>query len=316
MQKRYSISKLLPAYAKPVLKCTVIILFLNFFSKNVAAQSDSSMIDLIKEDLPAKDYITGAFKSSRVINNHSIEFIGKGVLDLRILHRFGFINSGADNLFGLDQARMRLGFDYGISKNLTIGVGRSTYQKEVDGMIKYRIIQQQTGAKHILVSVVWVSGIIINTTKAGVGEKAKTFTDKTGYYHELIIGRKFNDKFSLQITPAWVHRNAIASASADDKNEVLAIGTGVRYKVSKRIALVADYNYVVTGLDKNTFVNPLAIGVDIETGGHVFQLHFSNTVGMNEKAFLTQTTNKWSDGDINFGFNISRVFTINKKRKK
>jgi opacity protein-like surface antigen len=289
---------------------------MTFFAKSLSAQSDSSMLDLIKDNVPVKNYISGAFKSSRVINNHSVEFIGKGVLDLRILHRFGFINSGANNLFGLDQARMRLGFDYGISKNLTIGIGRSTYQKEVDGMIKYRIIQQQTGAKNIPISIVWVSGIVTNTTKSADGEPAKTFSDRTGYYNELIIGRKFNENLSLQVSPAWIHRNSVISASADDKNQVFAVGAGARYKISRRVAIVADYNYILTGIDKNTFVNPLAIGVDIETGGHVFQAHFSNTIGMNEKAFITQTTNKWSDGDINFGFNISRVFTIKKSKKR
>jgi hypothetical protein len=298
-------------------KLSFMILLLVLSGKYASAQTDSSsLLDLIKDNTPVKNYITGAFKSSRVINNHSVEFIGKGVLDLRILHRFGFINSGANNLFGLDQARMRLGFDYGITKNLTVGIGRSTYQKELDGMIKYRIVQQQTGARNIPLSVVWVSGIVTNTTKTADDEPTKTVTDRTGYYHEIILGRKFTENFSLQVSPTWIHRNAVSSSSADEKNQVFATGIGARYKISKRIAIVADYDYIITGVDKNTFVNPLGIGVDIETGGHVFQLHFSNTAGMNEKAFITQTTNKWTDGDINFGFNISRVFTIKKKGKR
>lgn len=286
-----------------------------FYFNSVLSQTDTSLLSLIDNRTPAKEWITGAFKSSRVINNQSTELIGRGVLDFRILHRFGFINSGSNNFFGLDQARMRLGFDYGITENLTLGIGRSTYQKEIDGLIKFRIIQQQKGAKEIPVSLVWVSGIVVNTTKVSSPEPAKSFSDRTAYYHELLIGRKCNDKFSLQLIPAWVHRKVIAFASVDDKTNVYAIGLGARYKLSKRVALVIDYNYVVTGINKNEFVNPLAVGIDIETGGHVFQLHFSNTIGMNEKAFLTQTINKWERGDINFGFNISRVFNSKKKGK-
>lgn len=284
-----------------------------FYFNSVLSQTDTSLLSLIDNGTPAKEWITGAFKSSRVINNQSTELIGRGVLDFRILHRFGFINSGSNNFFGLDQARMRLGFDYGITENLTLGIGRSTYQKEIDGLIKFRIIQQQKGAKEIPVSLVWVSGIVVNTTKVSSLEPAKSFSDRTAYYHELLIGRKCNDKFSLQLIPAWVHRKVIAFASVDDKTNVYAIGLGARYKLSKRVALVIDYNYVVAGINKNEFVNPLAVGIDIETGGHVFQLHFSNTIGMNEKAFLTQTINKWERGDINFGFNISRVFNSRKK---
>jgi opacity protein-like surface antigen len=285
-----------------------------FISASAFAQSDSLLNQLGQDDPQHKEYITNAFKSSRVVNNQSIEMIGKGVLDLRILHRFGLLNSGAKNLYGLDQASFRLGFDYGITKNLTAGIGRSTFQKELDGLIKWRFIQQSTGYYASPVSVVWVSGITVNTTPAPVGEKSKSASDRSGYYHELIVGRKFSEKISFQLNPIMVHRNRITPASADDKNTVYAVGAGFRMKLSKRIAFVADYDYVVSGLDKNIYVNPLAVGIDIETGGHVFQLHFSNTVGMNENAFLTHTTNKWGKGEINFGFNLSRVFSIKKKK--
>lgn len=315
MRKTLTSGKFFTLSRKTMAKFVIVFPVFIFYFNSVLSQTDTSLLSLIDNRTPAKEWITGAFKSSRVINNQSTELIGRGVLDFRILHRFGFINSGSNNFFGLDQARMRLGFDYGITENLTLGIGRSTYQKEIDGLIKFRIIQQQKGAKEIPVSLVWVSGIVVNTTKVSSPEPAKSFSDRTAYYHELLIGRKCNDKFSLQLIPAWVHRKVIAFASVDDKTNVYAIGLGARYKLSKRVALVIDYNYVVTGINKNEFVNPLAVGIDIETGGHVFQLHFSNTIGMNEKAFLTQTINKWERGDINFGFNISRVFNSKKKGK-
>lgn len=291
-----------------------LLLFTCFLSKSLFAQTDNSLLDqLPQSNLKQKNYITNAFKSSRVINNQSIEMIGKGVLDLRILHRFGTLNSGAKNLFGLDQASFRLGFDYGLEKNITVGIGRSTFQKELDGLIKWRIAQQSTGYRASPVSVVWVSGITVNTTPVPSGEKSGTITQRSGYYNEIIVGRKFNEVFSFQINPLFVHRNKITPSSTDDKNDVYALGAGFRIKLSKRIAFVTDYDYVLSGLDKGIYENPLAVGFDIETGGHVFQLHFSNTVGMNENAFLTHTTNKWSKGDINFGFNLSRVFSVRKK---
>ncbi|MCH5719695.1 DUF5777 family beta-barrel protein [Niabella hibiscisoli] len=256
--------------------------------------------------------VTGAFKSSRVINGHSMDFIGRNVLDVRILHRFGIIKDGIGELFGLDQASMRLGFDYGITKNLTIGVGRSTLAKELDGFIKYRPIQQSKGKRNIPVSVILVAGSTIATAQLASDAALTDTKHRIAYYSQVIIGRKFNDLFSLQLSPTYVHRNAVPATT--DFNDTYALGIGSRVKLSKRVAFVADYHYVISGLDKDAYSNPLSIGFDIETGGHVFQLHFSNATGMNEKAFITNTTNSWGHGEIRFGFNLSRVFTMGKKK--
>ena len=269
------------------------------------------LLNQVGNNEPQKEYVTGTFKSSRVVNNHSVEFIGKGVLDVRILHRFGLLNSGFSNLYGLDQATMRLGFDYGLSKNLTVGIGRSTFEKEWDGLVKWRIVQQSRGTSAFPVSIVWVSGLTINTIPTNGADPKISVSDRSGYYHELILGRKFNSIFSLQLNSKLVHRNLVHLEG--EKNDVYATGVGARLKLSRRIALVADYDYVVSGLVRNQHANPLALGFDIETGGHVFQLHFSNTEGLNERAFITQTSNKWTKGDINFGFNLSRVFNVRRK---
>ena len=137
------------------------------------------------------------------------------------------------------------------------------------------------------------------------------FRSRVGYYHQVIVGRKFSESFSLQVSPTMVHRNLVPLAS--DDNDAFAVGAGARYKLSRRIALVADYHYILSGLDKDIYTNPLSLGIDIETGGHVFQLHFSNAQGMNEKAFITGTTDKW--GDVRFGFNLSRMFVLKKKKQ-
>ena len=290
------------------------IIFFSLFlgcSSALFAQDDLLSIVNSKEDSNKKEHITNAFKSSRVINGHSIEFIGKGIMDVRILHRFGLANSGINNLFGLDQANMRFGFDYGLGKNLTLGVGRSNVGKEWDGFIKFRPIWQAKGGKWASpVSVVLVSGMTYTTMPWADPERKNFISSRMAFYHQVIIGRKFNDIFSFQLAPTFVHRNLVALAS--ESNDVYALGIGGRIKLSKRTAFVVDYQYVAEGLDKTIYKDPLSIGFDIETGGHVFQLHFSNSTGMNEKAFITNTTNSWGKGEIRFGFNLSRVFTVSK----
>lgn len=251
--------------------------------------------------------VSGAFKSSRVINGHSIEMLGAGILDFRILHRFGPVKQGIGDLFGLDQASMRMGFDFGLTNDLTIGFGRTTFKKEYDAFIKYRLVQQsQTGTP---VSLVAVAGASVFTYKSPDPLKPFTFNDRSGYYAQLIVGRKFNDAFSMQLSPTLVYRNMI---DPGDKKTIYALGIGARHKISKRVAFVVDYSLVANGLPMSVGTNPLSIGVDIETGGHVFQLHFSNSTGMNERSFITETTNKWSKGEFQFGFNLSRVFNLKK----
>jgi hypothetical protein len=240
-----------------------------------------------------------------------MEFIGKGVMDVRILHRFGLSNSGINNLFGLDQANMRFGFDYGLGTNLTVGIGRSNVGKEWDGFLKFRPIWQAKGGSWPSpVSVVLVTGMTYTTMPWSDPERKNFTSSRMAFYNEIIIGRKFNDVFSFQLAPTFVHRNLVALAS--EANNVYALGIGGRIKISKRTAFVVDYHYIVQGLDKTIYKDPLSIGFDIETGGHVFQLHFSNSTGMNEKSFITNTTNSWGKGEVRFGFNLSRVFTASK----
>jgi hypothetical protein len=292
------------------MKKSLLLLTLLYASNILTAQDEPDLLKGLEEEKPQKEYVSNAFKSSRVINAHSMEFIGKGVLDFRILHRFGRVNQGYDQFFGLDQASMRMGFDYGLMKNLTIGAGRSTLKKELDGFIKFRPVMQSKGPGSIPFSLVLVAGMTVNTVK-NTDSLKETFNTRSAYYYQAIIGRKFTERFSLQVSPTAVHRNFVEAA---DDNDIYALGVGGRLKITKRMALVADYFYIMNGLPKDINRNPLSIGIDIETGGHVFQLHFSNGAGMNERSFITETTDRWGKGDIRFGFNLSRVFTLVRKR--
>lgn len=259
-----------------------------------------------------KEYVYNAFKSTRVIMSHSMEMLPAGVLDFRILHRFGNVNSGAGEFFGLDHASIRLGLDYGISKNLTVGIGRGSYRKEIDGFLKYRIIQQATGPSSAPFSLLVAEGMTILTGPGSTTAPKETFTTRTAYYSQLILGRKFSERLTLQLAPILLHRNYVTTSA--DPNDLFAAGFGGRIKLSRRVSLNVDY-FAVFNQNKALKVhNPLSIGFDIETGGHVFQLHLTNAIGMNERAFLTETTNNWGNGDIQFGFNISRVFQLKKHR--
>ena len=291
-------------------KHCLILLVLIFCSISGAKAQD--LLSTLDEEEPSKEYIKNAFKSTRVIASHSLEFLGPGVLDFRILHRFGRVNGGTYEAFGLDQARIRLGLDYGISKRLMVGLGRSSYKKESDAFIKYRLIWQAKGKGGIPFSVILTSGMTNVGLKFENTEQKNYYTSRLGYYHQVIIGRKFSDAFSLQVMPTMVHRNLVAKS--EDENDIYSCGVGARIKLSRRVAFTVDYYYQFPNQLPDDIQMPLSIGFDIETGGHVFQLHFTNALGMNERAIITETDGMWGKGDIHFGFNISRVFTVVKHK--
>jgi Membrane bound beta barrel domain (DUF5777) len=273
---------------------------------------DDLLNNLEAEKKPTKELVYNAFKSSRVINGHSLEMIGAGVLDFRILHRFGSVKTGAYALFGLDNATMRMGYDYGVTKDFTVGIGRSTNNKEYDGFLKYRLKQQSIGEKAFPMSIVAVAGMTYFTTKWPNPAIRNYNTSRLGYYGQLIVGKKVNDNFTFQLAPTIVHRNLVELAT--DANDLISLGIGTRIKLSNRMAFIIDAFPAISGARSGYNQMPLSVGIDIETGGHVFQLHFSNATGMNEKAFITETTQKWGKGEFNFGFNLSRVFTIKKNK--
>ncbi|HJW16423.1 MAG TPA: DUF5777 family beta-barrel protein [Flavisolibacter sp.] len=287
-------------------KLTLFLLAIVLFSK--AKSQDST--DLFKQlgvDEPQKELVYASFKSSRIIMSHSVEMLRQGVLDFRILHRFGKVSGGTYEFFGLDgPATVRLGLDYGLTDNISFGIGRSAYKKELDGFLKYRPIQQSKGASAFPVSVVAVAGM---TYAADTITKRYHTSDRFAFYWQALIGRKFNDALTLQIMPTMLHKNIVAPG---EHNDLFAGGIGGRIKLTKRISFNVDYYYVINQVPGIT--NPLSVGFDIETGGHVFQLHFTNAKGINERAFLAETADHWDKGDIQFGFNISRSFQIKKKR--
>jgi hypothetical protein len=293
----------------------IFFAFLFFLIASGIFAQDDLMNILDKNAVPEINYTTATFKSTRIMNGHSIERMLPGQLDVRISHRFGTLNSGGYNFFGLDQSNIHLGLEYGIWKWLMIGVGRGSFEKTFDGFAKFSILRQSTGAKVMPVSLSVLTSVALKSINFADQTRTNYFSSRLAYVTQVLVARKINQALSFQLTPTYIHRNLVATEL--DPNDLYAMGAGARLKLTKRISLNGEYYYVVnpkTYMSQQVY-NPLSIGFDIETGGHVFQLFFSNSLGMVEKSFIGETTGQWKKGDIHFGFNISRVFTLRKPPK-
>lgn len=257
------------------------------------------------------EHVIGSFKTSRVINLQSLEVTDPGVLDFKINHRFGTVNTGAYDAFGLDNAQVRIGADYGIVPNLAVTAGRSSVANMVDLGLKYRFMQQTTNNKRPLSMLAFLSA----ARTGGQIADYNSLGSRLSFAAQLIIGRKFNDAFSFQISPTLIRINPTVSSGS---REFLATGLAFRQKITARTSLNVEWTPFIdlstySGSDPKPDVEykqSLSVGFDIETGGHVFQIHFTNSAGMVDQFFIPRTTDRWLDGGFRFGFNISRVFTL------
>lgn len=286
-----------------------IILILVFSSLRLSAQDD--LLEMLENNAePTTDYTIATFKAQRIITGHSVEMMKEGVLEFRISHRFGKLNSGIDQLYGFDQSNIYLGLEYGVTDWIELGIGRTPLEKTVNSFAKVNLFRQATGASSFPVTISYFGAIAINTDKFSDNSRTNYFTSRMTYVNQLLVARKFNEELSIQITPTIIHRNLVQSAI--DDNDVFAMGLGGRYKLSTRTSFNFEYYYILKPSvgASSKLINPLSVGFDIETGGHVFQLFLTNSPGMIEKHYIADNTGDWSNGDIHFGFNITRPFTI------
>jgi Membrane bound beta barrel domain (DUF5777) len=267
--------------------------------------------DLLKElegNNKSVEYTTSTFKGSRLVNGQTVETRGKGELEFIFSHRFGPMNSGSFNLYGLDQAAVRLGLEYGITDRLGVGFGRSSSDKIMDFYARYKILRQHSGATNMPVTV---TGFGYASFKLAAPGDATSLNDRTAYVAQLLIARKFSPKLSLQVMPTYVHKNAVDKTL--ESNDQLAVGVGGRYKISRSIAITSEYYYRLETKDINpNNKNSIGFGVDIETGGHVFQLLLSSSQRITERTFITETSTDFFNGDIHLGFNVTRAFQLKK----
>lgn len=282
---------------------------LTLFGQNLVAQT--SLLDEVGKDEATIEYVKYSFKTNRVINLHSLENTAAGVMDFKISHRFNPIDNGFYDLFGLDGAQQRFGFDFGLTDNLTVGVNRNSYRKAYDGFVKYRLLRQSTGKVNMPITLAVMTSAAVEAQKFDDATRENYFSSRMFYTSQIIIGRKFSEGFTLELVPTYVHRNLVATAT--DKNDIYALGVGTRVRLTKRVALTGEYMYVFPNQLASNYKNMLSLGVDIETGGHVFQLHFTNSPSMSEYSFVTQNdTDFFAKGGsgMRMGFNVSRVFTL------
>jgi hypothetical protein len=289
-------------------------LYVILFFWQISAIAQDDLMNLIKDTVPDVEPVRSIFNGTRIINGHSVETRGAGTLEVIFMHRFGSLNSGAYNFWGLDEAWIRLGLEYSITDDLTIGLGRSSYEKTYDGFLKYRFVEQTKGARNFPFTATAFVSMAINTLKPTDPEQEIQFSSRLSYAYQVIMARKFNKNLSLQLTPTLVHRNLVATP--EENNDIFALGFGGRYKVSRRLALTLEYFYQFNNNTEQVNYDALGVGLEIETGGHVFQIVFSNSRAMIEKSFITETTGNFFDGDIHLGFNITRAFYLKKKKPR
>lgn len=281
------------------------------FSLNAQTTSEDDLLSALGDSDPTM-IVDASFKTNRVINLHSLENTAPGVMDFKISHRFGFVDQGLYDLFGLDNASMRLGFEFGLTDRLAVGFGRASFQKTYDGFIKYKLFRQKTGEKAFPFTLAYISTVAIKTVKPPSDKPKPYFSSRMNYTHQLLLGRKFSDKLSLQVAPILVHRNIVKTKALD--NDIILIALAGRMKLTKWVSVNAEYIPIVSGNIDPQYKNSLSLGFDIETGGHVFQLHFTNSTSMSDHSIFTETVGEWAKGGIHFGFNVTRVFTLWDKR--
>lgn len=282
----------------------ILITFFLAFSLTAFSQEDL-LAELEKGNLDSS-FVIQTFKGTRIVNVHSVETKPAGALEFIISHRFGPLNSGSYNLFGLDISTIRIGLEYGITDRMGIGLGRSSLDKSFDVYARYKLLRQQKG---IPVTVTTLGNAYAITSRNNTTELHGS--QRLAYAGQVLVARKFN-RFSLQASSILLHRNAVTVNEVDN---LFAAGVGGRIRITRSLSLHAEYYGRLNEKNGNDGKDPFGIGFDIETGGHVFQLIFTNTMGMTERIMLNETTGDFFDGDIHFGFNITRTFQVANRKK-
>lgn len=295
----------------------VVVSFLLGLAPQVFSQSMAELLD--KETSTKTTVVSGTFKGTHLINGHSVESPAKGVLQSTFSHRFGTLEDPLYTFLGMNQASIRFGFDYGISDRVAVGIGRSsglggtTPPPTYDGYVKYRFLSQATGDRNVPVTVSALLAAAIDTEQWPNDGTVHPGSDRMAYTAQILIARKFNERLSLQLMPTFLRRNLLAET--DQKKDVPSIGIGGRWKVSKRTAVTFEYYASNPASLGAAYFNPIAIGYDIDTGGHIFQIMLTNSFGLIESQFLGSTATNFFSGPrgMRIGFTFSRVFNVKKK---
>ncbi len=296
------------------MKDSLIFLF-SFLVLSTTALAQDDLLAELESATDTNQDVIAAFKGLKVVNFESTKLVGKKDFVLVVAHRFGTVKNGIDDFFGLDGAVTQLKFIYGVNDWLNLGVARSSLQKTYGVHAKYRLINQQTEGSPV--TVVGYNLVSINTALDSDLFDNLNFSDRLTYTTQVLVSRKVSEKLSLLVAPTFIHENLATRSTVvtdteiqtfDEENNQFAVGLGGRYKLTKRWSINVDYGIHLNRNKNSNFNNPFSIGFDLETGGHVFQMHFTNAQPMFEDGFIVRGAGDWTDGDFFFGFNLSRTF--------
>ena len=293
----------------------LLMLFLSIYQGN-AQDTDSLMSRMSSDQQP--ESVIASFKSTRLILSQTTTMVKKYDMDFKVVHRFGDVggtDGGSETLYGFDNSTdIYIHFDYGISDRLNIGFGRSKFEQLLDLQLKYALLQQkEKDGSPISLSLLAKTGFTPYKVQTAIFDD---YGNRFSHFIQAILSRKFSSNFSLQVTPGFLFRNVVLGAG--DEETLFSTGIAGRYKFTKRFGIVADYYLINSDYRKNNpninYYNPLGLGVEIETGGHVFSMNFANAKAIVENNFLPNSTSSWNKGQYRFGFTISRMFTMYKSK--
>ncbi len=254
------------------------------------------------------DHFTGIFTGTRIVNGHSLETRKTGELEMLISHRFGRVNRGGYDFFGLDQATIRLGLEYSLWDGFMVGVGRSSLEKTYDGFVKIRFFRQSKGGGGMPFAATFLSTVAYRTLRDNDPVRSAFQSSRLFYAYQFLIGGKIGERFSWQLMPGLVHRNYVENDSIP--HDVLSLGVATKFVISKNLSFVFELHPPLSQEILKDHNPSMSLGLDIITGGHVFQVHLTNSRGMIEKFFIAETTGAWGNSDVHVGFNISRIFKV------
>jgi hypothetical protein len=283
------------------MKQKLTTLFLLF---SIMLYSQEDLLSEIDTDIDTPVYASAVFKGLKVINFESTKLVAKGGFNFIVSHRFGTVKNGFENLFGLDEAVTHLNFVYGISDHFNVSASRSSNQKIYELATKFRLARQQEGKLPFTLAV--YTSVLANTALDTDNLPKLRFEHRLSYVGQLIISRKLTKELSLLVSPTFFHDNYVLDDSQE--NSQYAVVFGGRYKLGARWSINMEYGLHLNRSSTSLYNNPFSIGVDLETGGHVFQLHFTNSQSMNTNGVFGTSTGDWAEGDVYFGFNLARSF--------
>lgn len=274
-------------------------------------------LSFLASSLTAQEWVSQTFKDRRVINAHSVEMLPGRKLDFRVSHRFGDVGDGWETFYGLETAAdVLIGFEYGLSDKLNIGAyrtkGAGPLTQLLSGSLKYSLLRQKEDDSMPLTLTALAVASASTMSQSEDEQALSSFPEaahRFSYTWQLILARKFSDYFSLQLAPGYTHRNLVG---AEDENGLLSLSGAFRLQLTKVFGIIADVNLPFSDLrtTDNGYYPALGVGLEIETGGHVFQLNLTNARGLIENDYIPYTQSNWTDGAFRLGFTISRMFNL------